>query len=511
MYPSTKPSTNIQWNAIQNGATGNNLINQLYAGKTVTQSPNVVAASTAVKPTTAPQTTFSTPFSGGASSLASSVGSTLSKNTPSSPLNSSLAGIFNTQPPATAQTPMLPGLGGGPAPTAPTNQAVTSHSVTDASGNTTKQTYAPVIPATPDKTASTTAPVTTADHTTALPTGPQGTPQTQFAGLVGGAADAARGNAPIGESAAKIAADYGKQIADVGQQGAMGEAGQLTTGTTPVAEGNAAVTQQTTAARQQALAAGESAALQGTGQQLTAQNQQQTGLLGAGALAQPSLGGYNQQAFDPLTGKFSGGSGNLDPQSQGSQLAQQVLSGQMDFDTALSQMDSYGPAGSSALRNAILAQNPNFNFNLSQASKQTQATGQQIAAAIPPANQALDALQEAFSNLPGIQSTSIPLLNQLTQAGAMSTGIGREQASAFQGALAEARARIDGALQGIIGVDAAAAQATALLPDNMIPSEIPQKITAAKQYLQNQLNSYTQSGQQQSAGSSGTSGSTWSW
>lgn len=329
-----------------------------------------------------------------------------------------------------------------------------------------------------------------------------------FTGLIGGATQVAQGNEAIGQKATDIAEQYGKQIADVGGKGANYEAGQITTGTSPVASGNAAITAQTTAAQQQALATGEEAALQGNAQQLVAQQQEQNGLNTTAELVQPSTASYGQTVFDPLTQSFkSNGSGNLDPQTLANQLAPLVASGQMTIDAANAQMTG-GVAGTTALRQAILAANPNFNFNLSSASGATQQQGQQISAAIPPANQALDALQTSFNNLSGLQQGNIPiignvpLLSQLIQGASMNFGPGRDAASAYQGALNEARSRIDGALAGVIGVDAASKQATALLPDNMLPSEIPQKIAAAKQYLQNQLNSYTGSGQQNNSGGS---------
>jgi hypothetical protein len=129
------------------------------------------------------------------------------------------------------------------------------------------------------------------------------------------------GNIPIAQQAQGIANNYGQQIANVGGQGARFESGQLTTGTSPVAEGNAAVTAQTTAAQQQALATGESAALQGIGYQLTGQNQaasaaneaagqayvgqdlQQTGIQQAGSLAQPQLGAIGQVPYLPGSGQ----------------------------------------------------------------------------------------------------------------------------------------------------------------------------------------------------------------
>lgn len=121
-------------------------------------------------------------------------------------------------------------------------------------------------------------------------------------------ADYGAGNIPIGKSAADIAADYGKKIADVGNRGAAFEAGQRTTGTNPVAQGNAAITAQTTAAQQQALATGESAALQGTGQQLTAQQQAANAANAAGGLAYT---GQGQQI-----GALQGAAGLAQPQTQ---------------------------------------------------------------------------------------------------------------------------------------------------------------------------------------------------
>lgn len=195
------------------------------------------------------------------------------------------------------------------------------------------------------------------------------------------------GNIPIGQQAADIAAQYGKQIANIGTQGAAFGAGQRTTGTSPVAEGNAAVTAQTTAQQQQALAAGESAALQGTGQELTAQQQAanaanaaagtaltgqsnqitgqnaagnlgiagqgqlQTGLTSAAGLAQPQLGSIGQVPFSPLTqdqGAVLGSTqpggvavaGNLLGQLQGAQAA-----GAAPGQTQASNIQTLGTAG----------------------------------------------------------------------------------------------------------------------------------------------------------------------
>ncbi len=132
------------------------------------------------------------------------------------------------------------------------------------------------------------------------------------------AAQFGAGSIPIANQANDIAQQYGKRYSDLGIQGANFQAGQLTTGTSPIAEGNAAVTAQTTAAQQNALAQGEQAALQGIGFQLTGQQQaanaanaaagqsytgqglNQSALTSAAGYAQPQLGSIGQVPFNPL-------------------------------------------------------------------------------------------------------------------------------------------------------------------------------------------------------------------
>lgn len=281
-----KPATNIQWNAIQNGASSNSLASQLFKGKPVTKTPSVIAASSQVKSPSAPQS-------------------------------------FPTVQPATIQksgtTPLgtqIPQQQAPVAPAAPQNQAVVSHTV-GADGSVTQK-YDTGDKKTPT-TASTPTPPPTATYpgivNSLADTSQKGSPTAS--GLIQNTASAAKaspyqsgllhtlegvgaGNQAIGQSAADIAAEYGKKIADVGGQGARFEAGQLTTGTSPVAEGNAAVTAQSTAAQQQALATGEEAALQGTGQQLTAQQQQaeavNNALGGANTQQATTVGGFNSAA-----------------------------------------------------------------------------------------------------------------------------------------------------------------------------------------------------------------------
>lgn len=189
-------------------------------------------------------------------------------------------------------------------------------------------------------------------------------------GLVKKITKTAEGNTKIGEQAAALSKDYGERIAEVGRLGAGAQAGALTTGTDVVGSGNAAIASQSASQRMSALSAAQQAALQGTGQQLTAQGQeasaynaalggantqqqqQISGLGTAAGYAQPSTAPFGQTVFNPLTGQYEGG-GGLDPQAQATNLAQQVMSGRMTYDQALTALGYAGQVGSNFLNNAI--------------------------------------------------------------------------------------------------------------------------------------------------------------
>lgn len=275
-------------------------------------------------------------------SFGGSTGNNTSQTTPSMTSDQTTPAQYRglpsvpTAPTVGLVSPSHPSVG-----TLPTSAPLSSHQVSTAPDGTTtsKVTYASpdqsVTSGGTSQTAQSTAPQTGNVNPGAL-TGVQygsnsgGNPYTAPLAAISQAGSApgqqytaqtaqyGAGNIPIGQNAADIAANYGAQIANVGNKGAQFESGQLTTGTTPVAEGNAAITAQTTAAQQQALAQGESAALQGTGQQLTAQQQAeaaanaaagqaytgqglvQGGLNQAASLAQPQLGSIGQVPYSPL-------------------------------------------------------------------------------------------------------------------------------------------------------------------------------------------------------------------
>lgn len=231
-------------------------------------------------------------------------------------------------------------------------------------------------------------------------------------------ADYGAGNLDIGKRAADIAAEYGQRIADVGGQGARFQAGQLTTGTSPVAEGNAAVTAQTTAAQQQALAQGEQAALLGTAQELTGQGQaanaanqaagqeyagqglEQTGLTAAGGLAQPTVVGQGQAVFQPGTGEINGGS--FDVSTNANNFSKSVLNGSMTYDQAVQAL-GYSPVGKAALDQAITAAGGN--------PLQLQATGATTQNVIGTQQETIAGYQSALQQGQNLQAQLTDLIS----------------------------------------------------------------------------------------------------
>lgn len=186
---------------------------------------------------------------------------------------------------------------------------------------------------------------------------PQQTGVTQglFPSVVSSLAGMTKPYTDLAAKAGQIGDQYGQAIADVGGQGARFQAGQLTTGTTPVAEGNAAVTARTTAAQQTALAQGEQAALQGVSTGITANQGAASALSSAGNLAQPSPAAFGQTVFDPTTGQYSGGGGL--PAEVMQQYAQMASSGQY---SAIPSFITSNPVLNAQLNVAAKALNPNY-------------------------------------------------------------------------------------------------------------------------------------------------------
>lgn len=432
---------------------------------------------------------------------------------------------------AGVQSYVAPSLGTNPGLLPPKNQDIKSHTAADG----TTQTYYPSVQASSNMPSSGGSPNAAAPQGTAnLPggtgTGGSGTvygspaanvaPPAQpsvsnpanatYSGLIGSAANAAQGNQGIGSNAAAIAAQYGSNIANISQQGNAAQAGYLTTGTSPVAEGNAAVIANTQANQVAGQAAAESAALQGTGQQLTAQNQAATGLIGAAGLKAPIQVPYNNQVIDPSTGLPMSGaaSGALpaDAQAAVNTYAQQVQNGQMTRDQAQTLLSAYGAAGTNALTAAL---GPNFNTNASNASATTTQQGQQLQTAASATNQALVTLQQLYNNLS--VTTGIPGINGITNS--VASLLGSSALTAYKQTLADARAQLQGVLTASGAATPTGAESAALtyLPDNMTPDQMKTAIANVQQLVQQKVSSFTNSGQQGSGSSASSGGSLYSF
>ncbi len=209
-----------------------------------------------------------------------------------------------------------------------------------------------------------------------------------YGGIVGGLVDASKTsgtqsellkkltqsgerNIALGEDAQRISDMYGPEIARVGGLGAGAQAGFGSTGSNIVGEGNAAIASANASQRMQALAAGQTAQLAGNSQQLLANSQLQgaygtalggantqqaqtiSGLGSAAGFAQPSPAGYGQTVFDPLTGTYSGGQGNLDPANAAAFLAGEVRANRMTYDQAVASLGYAGGTGQQFLNSAL--------------------------------------------------------------------------------------------------------------------------------------------------------------
>lgn len=221
---------------------------------------------------------------------------------------------------------------------------------------------------------------------TANGTLPQSSGRGLFPNVVSSLAGLAGNYQGLAAKAADIGTTYGQEYANIGAQGARAKAGYLTTGTTPVAEGNAAVVAQTTAAQQQAVAQGEQAALQGLQTGINANQGASTALSSAANYSQPQVTAYGQTSFSPVTGEFAG-SGSLPPEVM-QQYAQMASSGQY---SAIPSFITSNPVLNAQLNVAAKALNPNYT-----------PIGAQGASSVL---QGIPALQSANTAAEGIKNT----------------------------------------------------------------------------------------------------------
>lgn len=203
-----------------------------------------------------------------------------------------------------------------------------------AGGSATVPTYTYTPPTSGGTTGATTTATTSTGTTTPAPT---------YSGLVGSLANVAQNGSQGVQDANKALAAFNTSVA--------GEYAGI--GASPT---SARIMQGRDQAVQLANAQTEAALQSQVTNALTGQGQQISGLGTAAGLAAPALGSYGSTYYNPLTGQSESSSGaQLDPQTQATSLAQQVISGQTSYDQAVASMGYAGSAGTTFLNNAITA------------------------------------------------------------------------------------------------------------------------------------------------------------
>lgn len=344
------------------------------------------------------------------------------------------------------------------------------------------------------------------------------------------AAEAAKGSLEVGRRAQEIADTAGQEYASIGKKGAQARTGYLTTGTTPVAEGNAAIVAQNQAAQQTAIATGAQTQLLGIDKQLTAQNQAATGLNNAASTAQGALNigagvaapvqqPYGNMLVDPVTGQpiqQNGASGNVNDAV--SLQVQRVMNGTSSYDQAAQALQAYGQAGVNALQQAL---GPNFDIAQSNANAaaKAQALGtnvtQGVAAerAMNSATAALDKLDTELTKLSPIYKGGVPLTNAI--ASDIANFLGQNAVSQYQSTLNDARQQVAAVLTAIGASTPTDAMSSArgYLPDGMTPAQQTEKVKAVKELMQQKVDAYKTTGgvpqYNPTGGNAPTTGFTW--
>ncbi len=492
-----------QSNYLQTAANKNSLVSQLFSAKpispfTSTQATPSPFVTSQPKATTAPVIAASsnvknptTSFPGGSQALASTVNNAIAKSTTSTPnpsagQNETVAAGTNT-PGYSYQNGILSSIGGNSTgytqPKASTPVKKTTVNNPDGSSQTTE--YHAPEPTQGFTEASKTQTPTYPGLVTSL--AQNSLTQSPLAATAGKALlNAPSQNDTIAQRAEDTRNDYAGKIAKVGQLGAGAVAGDMSTGTDVVGEGNAAIASQSASQRMQALASDEQQNLAALNPELAAQSQAQSALTSAGSIgntAQAQLQSgltsaagatapvqlpYSNQLVTPTTGQpVNGGlTGNL--QDSVAQITQRIQNGQMSYDQGVQALSGYGQGGVNALQQSL---GPNFNVAQSNALAGQQGT---IGPAYTYAKTALTNLQNAVAGLSGPQSTNIPIINAITQGLSTTFGVGSEGVQAYKGALAEARSAIQKVLASVQGGTPTdyVGQSNALLPDNATPAQI---------------------------------------
>lgn len=338
-------------------------------------------------------------------------------------------------------------------------------------------------------------------------------------------------NEEIAGRARDIASRAGAAYADIGKKGAGATAGYSTTGTQPVAEGNAAVVARTTSAAQTAVAEGAQTELQGIDKELAAANQEALAQKASGDLAKGALdsaGGFatpvqqpfNTQLVDPITGQPipQGAGGAAGMQDAIKLQISRLAAGTGSYDQAVSALQAYGQPGINALNSAL---GPNFDPAKSNANAAAKAAalnqnvqqGRSVELASNSAYAALDKLGNELGKLSPLYKAGIPITNNVLSD--IANFLGNSAVSQYQSTLNDARSQVAAVLAATGGSTPTDAMSTArgYLPDGMTAQQLTQKVAAVKELIQQKVDAFTQTGNvpQYGDGSSSTPTKGFDW
>lgn len=200
----------------------------------------------------------------------------------------------------------------------------------------------------------------------------------------------------------------------------------------------------------------------------TQQGLQQSGLGTAAGYLAPHQVPYSNQFVNPVTGQPVGGGTSGSLNDAVSNVVQKLQSGQMTYNDATNALSGYGQGGINALQSALPQ-----GFNISQSNTLGGIQGT-VGPAYDYADTALKNVETLMSQLPSIQNTNTPAINNVTRGFSTLTGIGSEGTRAVTGAvntLRNAYASLLASSKGGTPTDYSG-QALAEIPDNPTTNDI---------------------------------------
>ena len=188
-------------------------------------------------------------------------------------------------------------------------------------------------------------------------------------------------------------------------------------------------------------------------------------LKSAAGLAAPVITGFSNQAFNPQTGEFSGGTSL---QSAVQNVVQKLQSGQMTYNDAVAALSGYGQGGVNALQQALPQ-----GFNIAQSNT---LAGQQGSVGVnyQLADAALKNVESIIQKLAPAQTTNIPIINRAANWISTQFGVNSDQTRAMTGAvqsLRNAYASLLASAKGGTPTDYSS-QAAAEIPNEPTPNDI---------------------------------------